>query len=104
MKAIHAFVLGLLPSLVTGAIGFYIQRAQKRRDKDMEEKAEARRREYLLMMELEMATAKLSYAVACAIKRGTPNGEVEDGIEAYEAASEKYATFLKEQAIEHLHV
>jgi hypothetical protein len=32
-----------------------------------------------------------------AIKRGTPNGEVEEGIEAYENALEQYRKFEREQ-------
>lgn len=49
-----------------------------------------------------MACARLSYAVAVAIKNKRVNGEVEEGIEAYEEAKEKYFKFLNEQAKEHL--
>ena len=37
-----------------------------------------------------------------ALKRGKANGEVEEGIVAYEAARKKYLAFLNEQAAEHL--
>ena len=37
-----------------------------------------------------------------AIKRGKPNGEVEEAIEAYEEAKTAYYRFLNEQAKEHL--
>jgi hypothetical protein len=53
-------------------------------------------------MELQMATAKMSYAVAMALKRGHANGEVEEAIEAYEEARKKYLDFLNEHAAEHL--
>lgn len=65
--------------------------------------AAASRKESSLMLELQMATAKQSYAVACAVERGTPNGEVEEGIEVYETAKKKYMGFLHEQTINHLH-
>ena len=71
-------------------------------DKKREEHEEARKKESLLLLELNMASAKLSYAVAMAIKRGTPNGEVEEGIKAYKEAKEKYYHFLNEQAKEYL--
>ena len=100
---IGSFVLGLIPSVITSLMVFYWQRAQKRRDTETEKRAEARKREGLLSLELQMATAKLAYAVAMAVKRGTPNGEVEDGIEAYDEARSKYLAFLNEQAEEHLH-
>jgi hypothetical protein len=51
---------------------------------------------------MNMANAKLAYAVAMAIKRGSPNGEVEEGIEAYTKAKEKYLKFIDEQAMERL--
>ena len=101
-QEILAFILGLVPTIATGIALFYWQRAQKKRDSDNEIHAEARKTEALLSLELQMATAKLSYAVAMAIKRGTPNGEVEEGVEAYTKAKDKYTNFLNGQAKEHL--
>ena len=101
-QEILAFILGLVPTIATGIALFYWQRAQKKRDRDNEIHAEARKTEALLSLELQMATAKLSYAVAMAIKRGTPNGEVEEGVEAYTKAKDKYTNFLNGQAKEHL--
>ena len=37
-----------------------------------------------------------------AVKRGYANGEVEEGVEAYEEAKSNYFKFLNEQATEHL--
>lgn len=99
---IGSFLLGLAPTIITGMGIFYWQRGQKRRDAVTDERASARKRESLLALELQMATAKLSYAVAVAVKRGTPNGEVEEGVKAYEDARKKYLSFLNEQATEHL--
>ncbi len=49
-----------------------------------------------------MATAKLAYATAVALRRGRANGEVEEGVEAYETARKKYLDFLNRQATEYL--
>lgn len=92
----------LLPSIVTGAVLFYWQRGQKKRDQQQEARTAARKREELLTFNLLTANAKLSYAVAMAIKRGKANGEVEEGVEAYEAAMDEYQAFLHEQAAEHM--
>jgi hypothetical protein len=92
----------LLPSLICGIFMAHFNRKQKHKDAHVERRAEARKKESLLALEMHMATAKLSYAVAMAVKRGSPNGEIEDGIEAYEAAKHKYLAFLNEQAAEHL--
>ena len=97
-----SFLLGLCPSVITGVIAYYLQRGQKRRDEQAEEHAEARKKESLLALDLNMANAKLSYACAMAIKRGKPNGEVEEAVEAYEEAKTAYYRFLNEQAKEHL--
>ena len=39
-----------------------------------------------VQVSLLVASAKLSYALAMAAKRGAPNGEVEDGVEQYREA------------------
>lgn len=99
---IGSFALGLLPSVLTAMIAFYLQRRQRKRDAQIDARVEARKHEGLLQLELQMATAKLTYAVAMAVKRGIANGEVEEGIEAFEQARRKYAHFLSEQAQEYL--
>lgn len=49
-----------------------------------------------------MATAKMAFSTAVALKRGYANGEVEEGVEAYENAKKRYVDFLNKQATEHL--
>ena len=102
MTEFWMYIAGLFPAVISAVLAFYVQRRQKKRDEDMERHAEARKREAHLSLEMQMATAKLAYAVAMAAKRGTPNGEVEDGIEAYNAAKKNYLEFLNEQAAEYI--
>lgn len=99
---LETLITALLPSLIVSLVMAYFNSRQKKREKAIDDRAEARKKENLLALDLQMATAKLAYAVAMAIKRGTPNGEVEEGIEAYEEAKKKYLHFLDEQAIERL--
>ena len=89
---------GVIVALVVA----YFNKKRDKRDKKQDKLEEARRKEALLSLELTMAAAKLSYATAMAMKRGTANGEVEEGIQAYNQAKDKYYAFLNEQAIEHL--
>ena len=100
--AITALISAVLPSVICGVFMAMFNRKQNRKDAAVEKRAEERKKESLLALEMNMANAKLSYAVAMAIKRGTPNGEVEEGITAYEAARKKYLQFLDQLAIEHL--
>ena len=52
-----------------------------------------------LLLHITMADADLSYAVVAAIKRGSPNGEVEKAVEKYNKAMEAYTDFMQSQAI-----
>lgn len=99
MEWLTPLLSAVLPSLVCGVLMALFNRRQNRKDKEVNARAEARKKESFLALEMNMANAKLSYAVAMAIKRGTPNGEVEEGIDAYNAAKSKYVKFLEEQAI-----
>ena len=99
---IMGLVSAVLPSIVVGVFMAYYNKSQNKKDKEREKIDEARRKESLLALEMQMATAKLAYALAMAVKRGTPNGEVEEGVRAYEEANGKFLDFLNEQALNHL--
>lgn len=95
-------VWAVMPSLIVSVFMACFNRRQKKRDEELDKRAAARKRESLLALDLQMATAKMAFATAVAIKRGKTNGEVEEGIEAYEDARKKYLSFLNEQATDHL--
>lgn len=85
------------PGVLTGIVLAVFSARQRRRDKSQQEVEKARERESLLNINLTFATAQLSYAVAMAVKRGSPNGEVEEGVRAYEKALAEYREFEREQ-------
>ena len=85
------------PGVLTGIVLAVFSARQRRRDKSQQEVERARERESLLNINLTFATAQLSYAVAMAVKRGSPNGEVEEGVRAYEKALAEYREFEREQ-------
>jgi hypothetical protein len=97
MPPLHQLFWTVAPSLLTsialGVFGSRMRKASQRR----EQAERNRRKEAKLNLDLTFATAQLSYAVAMAIKRGRPNGEVEQGVEAYEAALQAYRKFEREQ-------
>ena len=98
----ESLIYAIAPSLLVGVIMALFNRRQRHRDAQMDARSEARKRETLLALDLQMATAKLSFATAMAIKRGQPNGEIEEGVEAFEAAKKRYLAFLNDQAARHL--
>lgn len=95
-------LIACIPSILTGIFLAYFNGRQKKRERYEDERAAARKKESLLHLELQNATAKLALASAVALKRGKANGEVEEGVAAFNAANEKYRAFLREQAVCHL--
>ena len=97
MNNVSQLLWAIAPSLLVGIVlATYNARQQARQAADAEER-KARRRENMLNLNLTFAAAQLSYAVAMALKRGSVNGEVEEGIETYEKALKEYRLFEREQ-------
>ena len=65
----------VLPGLVVGIVMGFFNHQQKARDQQAEETDIQRKRSEQVRISLLVAAAKLSYAVAMAVKRGKPNGE-----------------------------
>ena len=72
-------------------------RKQNKKDAVVSEKEANAKRKEALEISLLVATAELSYATTMAIKRGTPNGEVEVAVKRYNKAMEKFREFEREQ-------
>lgn len=98
--AMEALITAILPSLCVSFIMLGFNRKQAKRDEKLRAKEEQRRASERCQLELLLATAKLSYALAMAAKRGTPNGEIEDGIAQYETAMNKFKAFERELVTE----
>lgn len=87
----------VLPGIVVGIVMAVWNKRQKERDERADEKERERVRSELLRISLLVATAQLSYAVAMAVKRGRPNGEIEVGVAQYEKSMEEFRQFECEQ-------
>ena len=94
------YIISALQTVIIGLFLYYAQRKQNKRDKKTELAVQRRTDESLLQLELSSANGDLSYAVAMAIKRGQPNGEVEKAVEVYKEAKNKYYHFLNKLAME----
>lgn len=96
-EIIHSAVTALAPGIIVGIVLAWWNRRDKKRD-EARSTAEADRLESEMMrIDLLVAVAQLSYAVAIAQKRGSTNGETEAGIEKYEKAMEKFRKFERKQ-------
>lgn len=87
----------VLPGIVVGIVMAVWNKRQKVRDEKAEEKDRERVKSELLRISLLLASAQLSYAVAMAVKRGRPNGEIEVGVAQYEKSMDEFRKFEREQ-------
>ncbi len=85
------------PGLIVGVVMLYWTRKQNKKDSTQTERESTAKKKDTLEIALLVATAELSYATTMAIKRGSPNGEVETAIERYNYAMEKFRKFEREQ-------
>lgn len=69
------------------------QKAGEQRQREREQNAD---KGEVLKLSLLVAAAQLSYAVAMAVKRGKPNGEIEVGVQQYNTAMEKFRNYERE--------
>ena len=99
MEILIAIIKSIMPGIIVGIILAFWNRGQKKRDDENSEREAERKHSEELRISLLVASAQLSYAVAMAIKRGSPNGEIEEGIKEYNKAMEKFRKFEREQLI-----
>ena len=84
--SVSDIIQAALPSLLVSVVMAVFSLRLKKRDAASREREAARLDAENVQVSLLVAAAKLSYALAVAVKRGEPNGEVEDGIEQYKEA------------------
>lgn len=87
----------ILPGIIVGIVMAYWNRRQHKSAAVQDEREANAKRKEALEISLLVATAELSYAIAMAIERGSPNGEVEAAKKRYAKAMEKFREFEREQ-------
>lgn len=81
------------PSLIVGITMALWNNRQNKANADQKKREDLRYKSEILRIDLLVATAQLSYATAVALKRGYANGEVEEGVKAYNSAITKFREF-----------
>ena len=97
MEWVIGIVTAIIPSLLVGIVLAVWNYKQEKKVKADEAREHAARRKDSLVISLLVATAELSYAQVMALKRGSPNGEVEVALARYNKAMEKFREFEREQ-------
>ena len=86
-----------VPGIIVGVIMAVWNKRQKKNTDAAAEKEALVRRKDALEISLLVATAEMSYAQTMALKRGSPNGEVEVALNRYNRAMSKFREFEREQ-------
>jgi hypothetical protein len=94
---IETIIMAIAPSLFVGFVLAYWDRKKKKEDEEQKVHESSLVEGDMIRLDLEVATAQLSYAVAMAVKRGYANGEMEKAIERYEKAMDKFTKFERKQ-------
>lgn len=100
MDILIEIVEAIVPALLVAVVMACWNRKQNKRDKAEAKAKEIHTKSESVKLSLLLATAKLSYAVTMAIKRGSPNGEVEDAIEEYDNALDEFREFERKRVSE----
>lgn len=94
----------IITPVITGIVLWFIthryEQKEDQRAAVLTERADIRKKENHLSMELSFAVMKMSYANSMAILRGAPNGEVEEALEIYKNAEKKYFDFINHSHID----
>lgn len=90
----------ICPSIIVGVVMAFWNSRQNKANADRKKQEEIRYKSEVLRIDLLLATAQLSYATAVALKRGYANGEIEEGVKAYNAALTKFREFERSLVVD----
>ena len=100
MELLAQILWAVLPGIVTGLVLAAFSRKQKRRDDSADQREAERHRGEVVQLDLLVATAELTRATAVAVKYGTTNGEMKEGLRRYNEAISKFREFERERIAE----
>ena len=96
-------ILAIIQSILAGLITYVLKKHIVKKDEKEQNREAARLKRDKLLLQATIANSELAYAVVAAIKRSTPNGEIEIAEKAYHEAMGEYKEFIEIQGIENLH-
>ena len=89
-----------LPSLCVSVIMLFFNRRQAKRERVEKARAAQKRTGDKTQLSLLLATAKLSYASAIAIRDNKTNGEMADGVKQYQEAMRDFKRYERELVVD----
>ncbi len=99
MDILTGMLIVIAQSFISGVMLAVFTRLQRKKEEEEKSEKERKLKGEKIKLSLFLTSAQLARAVAYAYKRGEPNGEMEDCIEEYEKALEKFREYEREQII-----
>lgn len=90
-------IIGIASGIISGMVLFFIQRYFRRHEEKENERQKACVKENILIIKSIDAIGKLTYANSIAIRDGKTNGELKEGLQAYNEVREEMYEYLLEQ-------
>lgn len=97
MEIAQWLVSALAPGIIVGVVMAYWNRRQNRQDTSRREKDALQVEGDMLRLDLVVASAQLAHITALALTGGKLNGNVEEALEKYNTAMDKFRKFERKQ-------
>lgn len=94
-------LIGIFPSTIAAVTAYQINRKADHRYEEERRQAVDRAEASKIQLDMITATAALSYACAMALRRGKPNGEVEEAVAEYAIAKKNYLEYINKGFFEY---
>ncbi len=94
---IAAIIISIISSIISGLVIYFLKRYFDKKEAKDNKKEELKKRENILILKSIDAIGKLTYANSIAVRDGKTNGELKEGLKAYNDVKKDMYEYLLEQ-------
>lgn len=94
---IAAIIISIASSIVSGLVIYFLKKYFDKKEAKDNKKEELKRKENILILKSIDAIGKLTYANSIAVRDGKTNGELKEGLKAYNDVKKDMYEYLLEQ-------
>ena len=94
---IAAIIISIISSIISGLIIYFLKRYFDKKEAKDNKKEELKKKESILILKSIDAIGKLTYANSIAVRDGKTNGELKEGLKAYNDVKKDMYEYLLEQ-------
>ena len=94
---IAAIIISIISLIISGLIIYFLKRYFDKKEAKDNKKEELKKKESILILKSIDAIGKLTYANSIAVRDGKTNGELKEGLKAYNDVKKDMYEYLLEQ-------